>query len=87
MYALRIPTKNKVVPVLLSGALYLSASPVLAEQDLTELGIEELLRTEITVTSASRSAKKIADTAAAIHVLTQEDIRRSGATSIPEALR
>src|SRR5207248_11567044 len=31
--------------------------------------------------------QKVADAAAAIFVLTQEDIRRSGATSIPEALR
>ena len=42
---------------------------------------------DIEVTTASRSPVKVARTPAAIHVLTQEDIRRSGATSIPEVLR
>ena len=39
------------------------------------------------VTSVSKRTQKVADAAAAIFVITQEDIRRSGATSIPEALR
>jgi iron complex outermembrane receptor protein len=53
--------------------------------DLTELSLEELLNVE--VTSVTKQAQPLAQTAAAIFVLTQEDIRRSGATSIPEALR
>ena len=47
--------------------------------------IEELLGME--VTSVSKRTQKVADAAAAIFVITPEDIRRSGATSIPEALR
>jgi len=39
------------------------------------------------VTSVSKRTQKVADAAAAVFVITQEDIRRSGATSIPEALR
>jgi iron complex outermembrane receptor protein len=39
------------------------------------------------VTSASRQAESIGQAASAIQVISQEDIRRSGATSIPEALR
>jgi iron complex outermembrane receptor protein len=39
------------------------------------------------VTSVSKRSQKVADAAAAVFVITQEDIRRSGATSIPEALR
>ena len=39
------------------------------------------------VTSVSRKSERLSDAAAAIYVITQEDIRRSGATSIPEALR
>jgi iron complex outermembrane receptor protein len=39
------------------------------------------------VTSVSKRAQKLADAAAAIFVITQDDIRRSGASSIPEALR
>src|SRR5438445_4994485 len=39
------------------------------------------------VTSVSKQTQKVADAAAAVYVITQEDIRRSGATNIPEALR
>jgi len=53
--------------------------------DLTELAIEDLMNVE--VTSASKKAEKLSEAAAAIFVITQEDIRRSGATSIPEVLR
>lgn len=56
-----------------------------ATQDLTELGLEELMAIE--VTSVAKKAQPIAQTASAIFVVTQEDIRRSGANSIPEALR
>ena len=41
----------------------------------------------IEVTTASKVPVKINRTPAAIYVITQEDIRRSGATSLPEALR
>ena len=44
-----------------------------------------LLNTKIT--SVSKKAEPLAHADAAIHVLTADDIRRSGATSIPEALR
>jgi iron complex outermembrane receptor protein len=53
--------------------------------DLTELSIEELLTVE--VTSVSKKEQTLFDAPAAVYVITQEDIRRSGATSIPEALR
>ena len=53
--------------------------------DLTELAIEALMNIEIT--SVSKKQQKVSDAAAAIFVITQEDIRRSGVTSIPEALR
>ena len=39
------------------------------------------------VTSVSGRAEKLSETASAIQVITQEDIRRSGATSLPQALR
>jgi iron complex outermembrane receptor protein len=42
---------------------------------------------DIEVTSVSRRPEKLSETASAIQVITQEDIRRSGATSLPEALR
>ncbi|HUS11549.1 MAG TPA: TonB-dependent receptor [Pyrinomonadaceae bacterium] len=52
---------------------------------LKRLSVEELM--DIEVTSVSRRPEKLSETASAIQVITQEDIRRSGATSLPEALR
>ncbi len=56
-----------------------------ASDDLTQLSLEDLMNVE--VTSVSKKKQKLSGAAAAIFVITQEDIRRSGATSIPEALR
>jgi len=54
-------------------------------ESLKRLSLEDLGRIE--VTTASKVPVKATRTPAAIYVITQEDIRRSGATSIPEALR
>ncbi|MGZ8919700.1 MAG: TonB-dependent receptor plug domain-containing protein, partial [Limisphaerales bacterium] len=53
--------------------------------DLMTLDLADLMKMQ--VTSVSRKSERLSDAAAAIYVITQEDIRRSGATSIPEALR
>ena len=53
--------------------------------DLTTMNIEDLMN--VKVTSASKKEQKLSRTAAAIFVITPEDIRRSGATSIPDVLR
>jgi outer membrane cobalamin receptor len=50
-----------------------------------KLSLQELM--DLEVISASRRPEKLSDTASAIQVITGNDIRRSGATSIPEALR
>ena len=60
------------------------ARPV-AAKDLTELSIEDLMSVE--VTTVSRKAQRLTDSTAAVFVISAEDIRRSGVTSIPEALR
>jgi iron complex outermembrane receptor protein len=52
---------------------------------LKKLSLEELM--DIEVTSVSKRAEKLSETASAIQVVTGEDIRRSGAASLPEALR
>jgi iron complex outermembrane receptor protein len=52
---------------------------------LKQVTLEEL--GQIEVTTASKEPVKASRTPAAIYVITQQDIRRSGATSIPEALR
>jgi len=53
--------------------------------ELLELSIEQLMH--VTVTSAGKKEQPLAETAAAIFVITGEDIRRGGFRSIPEALR
>ncbi len=74
------------VPVLLS---MLSVTSVQADEtdgaDLADLSLDELLSTEIT--TLSRKAENLGSAPAAVHVITQSDIRRSGARSIPELLR
>lgn len=57
----------------------------LAAAQLLELSIEEL--SELPVTSALRRPEPLSESASAIFVITAEDIRRSGATNIPELLR
>jgi iron complex outermembrane receptor protein len=53
--------------------------------DLTNTSLEDLMNLE--VTSVSKKEEKLFQTAAAVYVITQEEIRRSGLTSIPELLR
>jgi iron complex outermembrane recepter protein len=53
--------------------------------DVTSMSLEDLMNMQ--VTSVSKRPEKVADAAAAVFVITPEDIRRSGATSIPDALR
>lgn len=62
-----------------------TASITESQDALTELSLEELMNVE--VVTYSKSPQKWFDTPAAVFVITQEDIRRSGVTSIPEALR
>lgn len=53
--------------------------------ELKKVPFEELF--EIEITSVSRRPERLVDAASAIQVITSEDIRRSGASSLPEALR
>ncbi len=55
------------------------------ERDLTSLTLEEFLNVE--VTSVDKTPRKLSRSAAAVFVITNEDIRRSGANSLPEVLR
>jgi iron complex outermembrane recepter protein len=63
----------------------LPAHSAIAPSDIADLSLEQLTR--ITVTSASRREEPLLDAPASIFVITAEDIRRSGATRLPEALR
>lgn len=66
-------------------ALCRAGQPLSSLADLKQLSLEQLMNVE--VTSVAKKEQRVAETAAAIYVITQEDIRRSGVTSIPEALR
>lgn len=74
------------IPVILA-ILFLSALPARANKidDLMSLPIEELMNVE--VISVSRMPEKTFTAPAAISVITQEDILRSGYTGIAEILR
>jgi iron complex outermembrane receptor protein len=53
--------------------------------DLKKLSVEELMA--VAVTSVTGTPERLGGAAAAVAVVTNEEIRRSGATSVPEALR
>jgi iron complex outermembrane receptor protein len=55
------------------------------QRDLSQVSLEDLMN--IQVTSVSKKEQKMSQAAAAIFVITQEDIRRSGAANIPDLLR
>ena len=83
----------RALPLLVAAALIGWSAPAGAEdsdagaepQSLKDLSLEQLM--DLEVTSASRHPEKLSETASAIQVITGDDIRRSGATSLPEALR
>jgi len=63
-------------------------SPTRADESvdaLSKLSIDQLA--DITITSVSRRAEPLSGAPASVFVITAEDIHRSGATSLPEALR
>jgi iron complex outermembrane receptor protein len=69
------------VPVLAQKPVQTTGAGV----DLSTMNIEDLMN--VKVSSVAKKEEKLSRTAAAIFVITQEDIRRSGATSVPEVLR
>lgn len=74
----------------IGAAMLLLAGTAIAEPtptELAEMKIEDLLSAKVTVSSVARRPGTVDQSPAAITVITQEDIRRSGATSIAEVLR
>ena len=60
------------------------ARPQDKSQDLSKLSLDDLMN--IQVTSVSKKEQKMSKVAA-VFVITEEDIRRSGATNVPDMLR
>ncbi|MGZ5546300.1 MAG: TonB-dependent receptor plug domain-containing protein, partial [Limisphaerales bacterium] len=76
----------KFGPCVAGASLLLGGSVVAADKaDILDKPLEEIMQYQ--VTSASKKPENLSDAAASIFVITDEDIRRSGVTSIPEALR
>jgi iron complex outermembrane receptor protein len=60
------------------------AAAAVTAQDLKRLSIEELM--QIDITSTARRAEPVGTAAAAVSVITSEDIRRAGVSTIADAL-
>lgn len=79
---------RRPVSALLTGLLAASLHANHADNtgpDLADLSLEQLMNE--TVTSVSKKEQKLNEAPAAISVLSNDDLRRSGATSVAEALR
>jgi iron complex outermembrane recepter protein len=84
--ALRSMVVAITITLIAAGSVLAQVKPVGQQpKDLTSLSLDELMNVE--VTSVSKHEQRLMDAPAAIYVITQEDIRRSGATSIAELLR
>ena len=73
------------VQFILLASIALPAWPQDKSADLSDRSLEDLMNIE--VTSVSKKEQKLSQVAAAIFVISAEDIRRSGATNIPDLLR
>jgi iron complex outermembrane recepter protein len=87
-----VPGQRFIWPLLLALGIASGQTPQASNPDTSSglakyktMSLEEL--TQIDVTILSREPERAFQTPAAIYIITGADIRRSGATSIPEALR
>jgi len=77
-------------PFLLGITLSIYGVAHAAETPPADPEFDEILSQDIsdlTVTSVAKRSQRLSDTAAAVYVITQEEMRRAGVYSIPEALR
>jgi len=75
--------RNSLFTIVLAASAFAQSTP--KSDDLTNLSVDDLINVQ--VTTVARRGQKLSETAAATFVITQEDIRRSGATTIPDLLR
>ncbi len=69
----------------LSCLIHANAAVAAGGNEFLDMSLEELV--DYRLMSMSRKEQRVADMAAAAHVISADEIRRSGAQSIPEALR
>ncbi len=91
LYVLKNMHTRRHVGFIVGLACCAGVRPATAQEEagtpaaLKHLSIEQLM--DVEVTSVSRSRESLLGAAAAVAIVTDEDIRRSGATTIPDALR
>jgi iron complex outermembrane receptor protein len=76
---------RKAAGVALLGFVYASKTVAAAPEQLSSLSLEELAN--VTITSVAGRDQPLSDAAASVYVITSDDIRRAGVTTLPEALR
>jgi iron complex outermembrane receptor protein len=87
MYVLFVVESNMKFPLITLGLIpfVVIADVNQSTVELTDLSFDELM--QVNITSVSKKSEKLSEAIAAVYVVTRNEIRRSGATSIPEALR
>ena len=80
----RTPLARLVGSVAMAAAAHGAAAQTLAV-NLADLSLEQLASIE--VTSVSKRVQRLSEVPGSVYVIRHEDIRRSGATSLPEVLR
>jgi iron complex outermembrane receptor protein len=76
---------RSIAILIILGAVRIFAQNPPPASDLASISLEDLMNIE--VTTSSKKGEKLFQTAASIYVITGEEIRHSGLTSIPELLR
>ncbi|MBS0416150.1 MAG: TonB-dependent receptor [Proteobacteria bacterium] len=79
------PLRSAVAVLVLSILSPIAAADADSTGELKQLSLEQLM--DVQVTSVARHSESILQAAASVQVITRDEIRRSGATSLAEALR
>ncbi|MES2786228.1 MAG: TonB-dependent receptor [Pseudomonadota bacterium] len=79
-----LPARPTLI-ALAAAALLHPAASAQSVASLLDLSLEQLANIE--VTTFSKRSQRLADVAGSVYVISSEDIRRSGAVSLPEVLR
>ena len=81
---------SRVLPVVLFlslASLAVADDTTILPDDLTVVGLDKVLNFNIEVTSPQKKPERYGNVASALFIITQEDIRRSGANHVAELLR
>ncbi|MGH6870397.1 MAG: TonB-dependent receptor plug domain-containing protein [Rhizomicrobium sp.] len=81
----RAPAAAAFLSAIVLAAAGPARAQTVASTDYSQLSLEQLANVEIT--SVSKRPQPLSGAAAAVYVITSDDIRRSGANSLPEVLR